>query len=162
MPSNAAQRIARLLWFAPALLLFLTINQAKVAHDLRQTWRTGTPAVAEVLAYENADRVDVTYGFVNLRVPLEDGTVLVKDNLSLPSTLLPRVEAAETLAVHVRPGAAQEVVIDSLMPAHWLIAATQAGMAFLGALFLGTGVLWWNRLLRRQAAAAAADNVAAS
>ena len=157
VPSNAARLVARLLWIVPALLLFLTINQAKVAHDVRQTWRTGTPATAEVLAYENADRVDVTYGYVNLRVTLADGTTLTKENLSLPSTILPRLEGAETLAVRVRPGAAQEIVIDQLMPAHWLIAAAQAGMAFLAALIFGGGVLWWNRLLRRQAAMASAE-----
>ena len=161
MPSNAARLIARLLWAAPALLLFLTINQAKVAYDLRQTWRTGTAATAEVLSYENANRVDVTYGYVGLRIPLEDGSVLTKDRLSLPPTILPRLEDAETLAVHVRPGAAQEVVIDRLMPAHWLIAATQAGMAFLGALLFGVGVFWWNRALRRQAASRHEDVAAA-
>ncbi len=151
MDSNAARIVARILWFAPALLLFLTLNQAKVSLDLRRTWQQGAPAVAEVLAFENANRVDVTYGYVSLRVPLEDGQVLTKEKLSLPTPLLERLEDAQTLAVHVQPGAAQEVVIDRLMPAHWLIAAGQSGMALLATLLFGAGVFWWNRSLRRQA-----------
>ncbi len=149
-PSTSSRVIARLLWAAPALLLFLTANQADVAVDLYQTWREGQPATAEVLDYENSNRVDVTYGFVSLRIPLADGTVLTKTRLSLPHTLLPRLEEERTLAVHVLPGTGQEVVIDRLMPAHGLIAAGQAGMALLALLLIGAGVWWWNRLLARQ------------
>ena len=151
MESNTTRLVARIAWVLPLLLLYLTFDQAQVAHDLRQTWELGAPATAEVLAYENADRVDVTYGFIDLRIPLSDGTELVKEKLSLPHTLLPRVEGEQTLAVHVRPGAAQEVVIDRLMPAHALIAAAQAGMALIGALLLATGLFFWNRWLRRKA-----------
>lgn len=147
---DATRLIARLLWIVPAVLLFLTFNQVKVAYDLRQTWEQGTPATAEVLAYDNANRVDVTYGYVSLRVPLPDGRVMDKDRLSLPPTILPRLEGETELAVHVRPGAAQELVIDKLMPAHWLIAAGQAGMSFFGFLLFGGFVLWWNRYLQRQ------------
>ena len=147
---DTTRLIARLLWILPAVLLFLTVNQAKVAHDLRQTWEQGTPATAEVLAYDNSNRVDVTYGFVSLRVPLSDGSAIEKEHMSLPATLLPRLEGESELAVHVRPEAAQEVVIDKLMPAHWLIAAGQAGMSFFGFLIFGGGVLWWNRYLGRE------------
>ena len=70
MVSNAARFIARMLWILPAVLLFLTLHQAKVALDLRATWQQGTSAVAEVLHYENSNRVDVTYGYVSLRVSL--------------------------------------------------------------------------------------------
>lgn len=147
---DVTRLIARLLWIVPAVLLFLTFNQAKVAYDLRQTWEQGVPATAEVLAYDNANRVDVTYGYVSLRVPLPDGQVMEKDHMSLPPTILPRLEGETELAVHVRPGAAQELVVDKLMPAHWLIAAGQAGMSFIGFLFFGAGILWWNRSLQRQ------------
>lgn len=150
MASNAARLIARLLWLAPALLLFLTLDQVKAALDLRATWEHGAPATADVLEYEDSNRMDVTYGYVSLRVPLADGRVLTKEKLSLPKTLLPRLEGQETLAVRVHPGAAQEVVIDALMPAHWLIAAGQSGMALMGALLFAAGVFWWNRFLRRQ------------
>jgi hypothetical protein len=142
--------IARILWVFPGFLLFLAFNQAKVAYDLRQTWEHGTPATAEVLAYDNANRVDVTYGYVSLRVLMPDGSVIEKDQMSLPPTILPRLEDDSELAVHVRPGAAQELVVDKLMPAHWLIAAGQAGMGLIGFLLFGAGVLWWNRYLRRQ------------
>ncbi|MFQ5570610.1 MAG: DUF3592 domain-containing protein [Rhodothermales bacterium] len=149
MASTASRFVARLLWVLPGILLFLTVNQAKVAVDIRTTWEKGTPAIAEVFAYENSDRADVTFGYVSLRVPLGDGEVLTKDRLSLPKTLLPRLEGQASLDVRVRPGTAQEVVIAKLMPAHWLIAASQSGMGLIGALLFGAGVFWWNRYLRR-------------
>ena len=150
MASISARIIARILWVLPAILLFLTFYQAKAALDLRTTWEQGAPAVAEVFAYENSNRADVTYGYVSLRVPLADGRVLTKEKLSLPNTLLPRLEGKQTLEVRVRPGAAQEVVITPLMPAHWLITAAQSGMAFMGALLFAAGVFWWNRFLIRE------------
>ena len=150
MPSNAAYIIARLLWIAPALLLFLTINQAKVALALRATWETGVPSTAEVLTFENSNRADVTYGYVSLRVPLPDGGEMVKEKMSLPHSLLPRIEGQETLDVRVQPGAAQAVVIAHLMPTHWLIAASQAGISIIGALMFFAGFFWWNRYLKKK------------
>ena len=150
MVSTAARIVARVLWFVPALLLFLTLYQAKAAFDLRATWQQGTPAAAEVYDYKDSNRADVTYGYVSLRIPLAAGQVLTREKLALPKTLLPRLAGEETLEVRVRPGAAQEVVIAPLMPAHWLIAAAQSGMALMGALLFAAGVFWWNRFLRRQ------------
>ncbi len=148
MSSTAARIIARLLWIAPAILFFLTVDQVKVALDLRATWETGTPATAEVLTFENSNRADVTYGYVDLQIPLPDGRTLTKEKLSLPHSLLPRIAREETLEVRVRPGAAQDVVIASLMPAHWLIAASQAGISLFGGLIFFVGVFWWNRYLK--------------
>ena len=144
-----AQRIARILWIIPALLFFLAVNQAKVAVDLRSTWERGTPAMAEVTTFENSNRADVTYGFVSLRVPLEDGCVLTKEKMSLPHSLLPRLQGREALKVRVRVGAAQEIVIDRIMPAHWLIAASQVGISLLGAALFLAGLYWWNAYLRK-------------
>lgn len=149
MTSRAQLILARLAWFAPALLLLLTVHQAVTAVQLRGTWLHGEPAVAEVTGFDNTDRVDVTYGYVNLRVELPDGRVIEQNEMSLPYTLIPRVEGEERLEVRVRPEAAQPIVIARLMPAHWLIAATQSAIAFLGALLLGFGVFAWNRYLAR-------------
>ena len=143
--------VARILWAVPPLLLLLSANQARVAYELRTTWLQGERATAEVTAWERSNRADVTYGYVSLRVPMADGTALVKDKMSLPYSLLPRLEGAATLDVHVRRGAPQEVVIDRIMPAHWLIAAAQFGISLFGALLLFTGVYGWNAHLRRQA-----------
>ena len=152
MAIKPAHLVARLAWFAPALLVFLTFNQAKVAFDLRATWQHGERATAEILEYEYSNRADVVYDYVSLRVPLPTGNTITKEKMSLPHSLLPRLEGEKEVAVRVNPGAAQEVVIEQLMPAHWLIAASQAGMSFLGALLAGTGVFFWNRWQKRQAA----------
>jgi len=148
--SDTSRLIARALWVFPALLLFLVVNQTMVAVELRATWERGYPAVAEVLAVENTNRADVTYDYISIRVPMADGQVLTKEKMSLPHSLLPRVGGHKTLEVRVRPGASQEVVFASLMPAHWLIAAAQAGMSLIGLLIGATGVFWWNRYLHRQ------------
>ena len=150
MALNTTRLVARLLWIPAVLLVLLFINQVNVALDLRKTWEQGTPATAEILAYESSNRVDVTYGYVNLRVAMPDGTAMVRRKMSLPTTLLPRVKDAETLQVHVQPGADQEIVIDRLMPAQWLIAAAQAAMSLVGALLIGIGVFYWNRYLERE------------
>ncbi len=142
--------VARAVWGVPVVLAALAANQAKVALDLKSTWENGEKARAEVVVFERSNRADVNYGYVSLRVPLGDGRVLQKKRMSLPHSLLPRLQGADTLEVRIRPGAAQEVVIDSLMPAHWLIAASQMGISALGAiLFLG-GAYGWSTFIRKR------------
>ena len=150
MAASSLNIVARLLWLAPALLLFLTVHQAVTAYQLRATWEEGERAVAEVIGFDNADRVDITYGYVDLRVEMPDGSVQEYRQLSLPTTLITRVEGQERLEVRVRPGAAQPIVIARLMPGHWLIAAAQSAIAFFGAVFIGIGVFWWNRYPAQQ------------
>ena len=69
MTSSAIQVVARLLWVFPALLLFLMLNQAKVAYDLNATLRGGDDAVAQVLEYHKDDRVDMLA--IGMRYPAE-------------------------------------------------------------------------------------------
>ncbi len=131
-------RVIRLSWLIPVVLAGLAANQAKVAWDLNSTWRNGVSARAQLVAYERSNRADVTYGYVGLVVPLADGARLEEEKLSLPHSLLPRLEGVDSVDVKVRPGAAQEVVIASIMPAHFWIALSNAGMSLAGILlFLG-------------------------
>ncbi len=141
--------VARVLWVFPVLLLALCIDQAKLACDLQSTWRHGVSATAKVVAWEQSRRADVTYGYISLRVPLAGGGTLVKDRMSLPYSLLPQLEDADSLGVRVQPGAPQDVVVESLMPAHRLIAAAQAGISLAGAMMLAVALFAWNRWLRK-------------
>ena len=127
-------RVLRLFWLIPVVLAFLAANQAKVAWDLNQTWRNGTTARAQLVAYERSNRADVTYGYVSLVVSLDDGTRIEEEKLSLPHSLLPRLEGIDSVEVRIRSGAAQEVVIASIMPAHLWIALSNAGMSLAGVL----------------------------
>lgn len=140
--------VARTLWVLPVLLVLLALNQAKVAWELRATWERGQPAMAEVLHFEGSNRADVTYGYVDLRVELDEGGTITREKISLPQVMWSRVKDQDSLAVHVRPGSTQEVVIDSLMPGHWLIAASQVGISLVGAVLFLAGVWWWNCQLR--------------
>ena len=150
MKKALVHRIARWLWAVPAVLLLLSINQAKVAYDLHFTLKNGISAVAEVLEVEVNERVDIPYGYVSLRVELEDGREIVQEKMSLPYTLLPRVRYAETLDVRVYPGADQQIVIDEIASSHWKIAAIQGLMGFVAFLLATAGVYAWNRLLRKE------------
>ena len=141
---------ARALWVVPVLLVMLAFNQAFVAAELRATWKRGQPAMAKVLNFETTNRADVTYGYVDLKVELDDGRAITQNQMSLPQVMWSRVKDRDSLAVRVRPGAAQEIIIERLMPGHWLIAASQVGISFLGAVLFAAWAWVWNRQLRRK------------
>ncbi len=146
------QVIARFFWFVPLVLAGLAVNQGYVAMQLRKTWSTGESAIAMVEEFDVTNRADVTYGYINLRVLLPDGQIIERQKMSLPQSLWSRVKGQDSLHVHLRPGASQEIVIDRLMPAHWLIAASQMGISLIGALFSGVLAYFWNQsFLREQA-----------
>ena len=142
--------VARIMWVVPFLLMFLCLNQAKVAVDIKHTLENGREAIADVLELKVNDRVDIPFGYVSLRVPLEDGGELVQEKMSLPYTLLPQVKNQETLDVRVMVGASQQIVISQIASTQWKMAALQSAMCLVGFLMAGTGVLLWNRMLKNK------------
>ena len=146
------QVIARIFWFVPLVLVGLAVNQGYVAMQLRKTWNTGESAIAMVEKFDVTNRADVTYAYIHLRVLLPDGQVIERQKMSLPQSLWSRVKGQDSLHVHLRPGSSQEIVIDRLMPAHWLIAASQMGISLIGALFSGILAYFWNQSFRREQA----------
>ena len=150
MEKPLVHKIARFLWVVPIALFLLTLNQAKVAYDLHFTLNNGISAVADVLEVEVNERVDIPYGYVSLRVDLEDGREFVQEKMSLPYTLLPSVRYEDQLAVRVFPESAQPIVIETIASTHWKIAAIQSLMGFVGFLLAAAGVYGWNRLLNKK------------
>jgi len=130
-------------------MFFLIFNQVKVAFDLNKTLKEGQDAMAEVTRYNRVDRQDVTHGEVSLRIPMPDGSVLVREKMALPYSLSYAVEK-ESLAVRVAPGAAQEIVITEIGATQVRIAAINAGMSLIGFLVFGTGLFAWNRYLKQK------------
>lgn len=143
------RKVAQAAWFFPTLLFLLSIHQAKVARDLDATLTNGTHAIAEVTDYQKSERADVTYDYVSLRIPMPDGTVMQRDKVSLPHTLVPRLEGQETLEVRVLAGAAQEVVITSIGATQTRIAVLNGVMSFGAFMMVLIGVYAWNRSLRK-------------
>jgi len=141
--------VARLLWVIPAILLFLTINQAKVALDLRETLEDGVPVEAEVIEIETSGRVDVTMASARLRLQLPEGEVVERE-LPLPITFAEDLQGSERLEVRVNPGADQEIVIAELGRAQWRLAAINSAMSLIGLVLVTIGVFAWNRYLRRK------------
>ncbi len=142
--------IARIFWGVPIVLILLSVNQGFVAKELRSTWKQGISATAKVKEFDTTNRADVTYGYIHLQVTLPDGQAIEHERMSLPQSLWSRVKGQDSLRVSVRPGASQEIVIDKLMPAHWLIAASQVGISLIGAILSGVLAYFWNRGLRRK------------
>lgn len=150
MTRNVTRIVARLAWILPIFFLLLMVHQGWVALGLYETLTEGTRAEAQVIEVHQSNRMDVTYDYVHLRVELDDGRVLEREQMSLPHSLVPRIQDKDSVAVRVRPGAAQEIVIMDVIRTQWRIAAMNAAMAFLGAVIFGIGVFWWNRYLRRE------------
>lgn len=138
------------MWALPAVLLLLALNQAKVAYDLHYTLNNGIAAVADVIEVEVNDRVDIPYGYVSLRVALEDGKEIVQEKMSLPYTLLPKVRYEEQLDVRVFLEANQQIVIMEIASTQWKIAAIQSLILIVGFLMAAGGVFAWNRYLKQK------------
>jgi len=144
---------ARGAWALPILLVLLCGHQAKVAVDLTSTRTNGTAATAEVLDVHLERRVDVTYDYISLRVPLPDGGSLTKEKLALPHSLVPALQDKETLNVRVQPGAARDVVVTeaigstTVVDTQRRIAMMNTAISFAAALLFAVGIFYWNRTL---------------
>lgn len=146
MPSRIL--IARLLWIFPAILLFLTMYLTKAAVDIKKTLDDGEIARAEVLELYKTDRVDVTYGFARLRLPLQGA--IVERKLSMPTSFIEELQGRDSVDVRVRPGGDQEVVIVDVARPQWRMAAINASISLLGFVLLSIAVFSWNRYLSRR------------
>ena len=140
--------MARLLWIFPAILLFLAINQVKVALDLRETLNRGVPVTAEVVEIYKTNRADVTYGYIQLRIPTADG--VVERRLSMPLSLLHALDGSDSLEVRLLPGEDQEIVVAAVARPQWHMAAINGALSLMGMVLLTIGVAAWNRYLRRE------------
>lgn len=152
MAASSTHWVARALWLVPAFLLLIAVHQTRTAYTLWQTIQHGQPAMAEVTAFHEENRVDVTYDYMNLRVRLPDGETIRREQMSVPHTIAPLLKNKKQLGVYVRRGAAQEVVVreGGIGRTQQRIATVNAAMSGLAALLFGVGVFWWNRYLRRR------------
>jgi hypothetical protein len=151
LETRFSRAVARVAWAAPVLLLALTINQFKVARDLSKTLSEGESAVAEITRYFRSDRKDVTFAELDLRIVLADGTTMTREHLALPYSIAHRVDQADSVAVRVLPGAAQEVVIEAIGGTQSRIALSNAAMSLIVFLLALAGVWFWNRWVSRAA-----------
>lgn len=141
--------VARLLWIVPGILLFLTVNQALVAIDLRDTMEDGQLVAAEVLEFSTTERADITMASIRLGVPMPDGSTDVHE-LPLPITFVRMLEDRDSLNVYLASGADQEVVIAEIGRAQWRLAAINGGISLIGLILVSWGVFAWNRFLVRK------------
>lgn len=147
--------IAQFAWIVPLFFLGISVHQGKVAYDLHVTKTQGSEATAQVKKVHVSRRVQVTYDYVSIRVPMPDGSTLTRERLSLPHGVVPALQNKETLAVRVLPGASRSVVVTEaigptpVVDTQMRIAGINALMALGAALLFGACVFYWNRSLRR-------------
>jgi len=155
MTGSITRRIAQFAWIVPLFFSGLALHQGKVTYDLHVTNTQGTEATAEVQNVHVEDRVQVTYDYVSVRVPMPDGSVLTRERLSLPHAIVPALEGKDELAVRVAPGASRPVVVTEpigptpVVETQIRIAGINALMSFGAAVLFGLGVFYWTRSLRR-------------
>jgi len=148
--------IAKLAWLLPLFFAGLAGHQAKVAYDLNNTKTNGTEVTAEVTELHVETRADVTYDYVSLRIPMPDGSVRTREQLSLPHAIAPALKGKEELLVRVAPGASRSVVVTEpigptpVVDTQIRIAGINTLMSFGAALLFGLGVFYWDRSLRRE------------
>jgi len=135
-------------WIVPVALVALGGHQAWTAVEIGRTMRLGEDATARVTRYERSDRKDVTQAELDLVIELGDGSTLERTNLALPYSIAHRVEA-DSLPVRVLRGAAQEVVLTDIAGTQRRIAWSNAAMSLVMGLIALSGVLAWNRFVRR-------------
>ena len=140
--------IARLMWLLPLLLAVIALALTRAGFEQRRTFEEGEPAVAQIVHVEVENRAEVTYGEIELQVPLSDGAILAR-TLPLPLSLLNAIRDRETLDVRIRPGASQEIMIAEIARPQWRMSFLHAIMASVGMIGLVGGVGAWNRYLNR-------------
>ncbi|MFO8233761.1 MAG: hypothetical protein R6U20_14015 [Longimonas sp.] len=148
--STVTRWLTRAAWAIPILLVGLSVHQVWSGLALRDTLQRGTPAEAEITEVFSSDRAEIKYDYVSLRIPMDDGTVITRERMSLPHTLIGVVEDRETIDVRVQPGASQEVVITEIANTQWRIALLNAGMSLVLGLLVAGGLAWWSRTLRTE------------
>ena len=141
--------VARLLWLLPVLLAVVSAALLKAGFAERRTLESGTLVTAQVIDVEIRNRADVTYGHIDLRIPISENEVIER-RLPMPLSLLTPLEGRQEVEVRVLPGSSTDVVIDFIARAQWRMAFIHAAMTALGAILLGIGVFAWNRYLGRE------------
>lgn len=145
---SGVKLVARALWVLPALLIVISASLIKAGLDERKTLEAGTLVTAQVVDVEIRNRADVTYGHIDLRIPVSE-TETIDRRLPLPLSLLTPLEGRDEVDVRLLRGSSTEVVIESIARAQWRMALIHAAMTALGAILLGIGVFAWNRYLGR-------------
>lgn len=142
--------IARVLWFFPLLLVLLTINQVYVGYNIHRTLNEGMLLQAEITELVKTNRTEISYEYVNLRIVLPDGQVMLREKMTFPHSFLPEIEGKKVMDVRVLPDSPEEIVFASMGRAHWRLAYINAAMSLMGTLLLAWGIFAWNRYLRRK------------
>lgn len=147
---------ARLLWFAPILMLVISVALVRAGVEQREVATVGTAVEADVTGLTLRERSEITRGEVQLRYLLPGASDSTTSTSEMPMVLLKEIEAdlAEAgeaglrIPIRVQEGSDQ-IILGRHARGQWVLTFAFAGMALIGAIGLVFLVGGWNRLLAR-------------
>ena len=158
---------ARLLWFAPLLMLIISVALVRAGLEQRAVADGGQTVTADVEGLTLRERSEITRGEVRLRYLLPGATDSTRTAAEMPLVLLKEIEADLAAAgdaglqipIRVSPDSDQ-IVLGNHARGQWVLTFSFAGMALIGAVGLLVLVGGWNRLLARDGDPGAAPTAA--
>ena len=148
---------ARLLWFAPILMLVIAVALVRAGFEQRTVATAGAQVTADVEGVTLRERSEITRGEVRLRYLLPGAEDSTRVAAEMPLVLLKEIEAdlgaagADGLQIPIRVSPdSDQVILGNHARGQWVLTFSFAGMALIG----GLGLIWlvggWNRFLARQ------------
>ena len=148
---------ARLLWFAPMLMLVIAVALVFAGLDQRRVSEQGTEVMADVEGLTLRERSEITRGEVRLRYLFPGTADSTRVAAEMPLVLLKEIEAdlgaagdaGLQIPIRVSPDSDQ-VILGNHARGQWVLTFSFAGMALIGGIGLLFLVGGWNRFLARQ------------
>jgi hypothetical protein len=143
--------IARLMWFAPLLLVVISVALVRAAGQQRAVAERGQVVTATIDSLSVRERAEITHGTAYLRYTPPGASAPVVRAVELPLSFLKEMEGHEGSEIDIRvmPGDNQ-IVLGRHERAQWVLTYAFAAMAALGAVVFGALVFGWNRFLNRE------------
>ncbi len=136
------ERIQKILYLLPLLLMLLTLHQLYVAFTVQKEMRSGIEARGIIEEAEIKNMISQSHGRLTLRIELPDGTTY-KRHFTLPISMLVLLQDQHEIPVRVDPEDRQQVILVPLHRMQLRMALINAAIAAAGAVL----ALWALRKL---------------
>lgn len=128
-------RFIFLVWFFPAYLLFIIIQQGLVYQGAKDTYANGVSIAADVTEFDIKQIAAQSNGYVVIKFPNPDGE-LIERKLSLSIQMAQRIIDTSVIPIRYKKGNYQEVVMIPTFELQESTSLSNMGVAFLGFLAL--------------------------
>lgn len=137
-------------WLIPLVLLGLFAHQAFIAWSVQNTMSNGEAAVATVKNLQIRDMVAQSHGLVELEIPLKNGQAYQK-KMTVPAAWVYALgkKSLNTMAVHVLPGAGEDVILDEIARIQFRTTLINLGVIAVFFFMVVFGLVSWSRYLQK-------------